>query len=46
MGYVGWVGTVSKTNAVLVKLLLDQGAVVYVKTNGTSDQWYTQRAQG
>ncbi|KAL8280129.1 hypothetical protein RQP46_007459 [Phenoliferia psychrophenolica] len=33
MGYVGWVGNVSKENAVLVKLLLEQGAVIYVHTN-------------
>ncbi|KAK4701237.1 amidase, partial [Phenoliferia sp. Uapishka_3] len=33
MGYVGWVGRVSKENAVLVTLLLEQGAVIYVHTN-------------
>ncbi|KAJ6561163.1 general amidase [Mycena vulgaris] len=33
MGYVGWIGNVSKENSVCAQLLLDQGAVLYVRTN-------------
>ena len=31
MGYVGWIGNVSERNAVLVDLLVAQGAVPYVR---------------
>ncbi|KAJ7460676.1 general amidase [Mycena latifolia] len=33
MGYVGWIGNVSKENSVCAQLLLDQGAILYVRTN-------------
>ncbi|GAA5911054.1 uncharacterized protein JCM6883_004252 [Sporobolomyces salmoneus] len=33
MGYVGWVDRIAKKNAVLVDLLLKQGAVLYCYTN-------------
>lgn len=33
MGYVGWIGNVSDRNAVMADLLLQQGAVLYVRTN-------------
>ncbi|KAI5478091.1 Amidase domain-containing protein [Pseudohyphozyma bogoriensis] len=33
MGYVAWVGHISEKNAALTDILLDQGAVLYVKTN-------------
>ncbi|KAL8276160.1 hypothetical protein RQP46_011454 [Phenoliferia psychrophenolica] len=33
MGFVGWIGNVSKENAVLVDILLKQGAVLFCRTN-------------
>lgn len=32
-GYAAWIGNVAEDDAVLVKLLLQCGAVPYVKTN-------------
>lgn len=33
MGYVGWLDSVSATTAVMATCLLEQGAVLYVRTN-------------
>ncbi|KAK4701042.1 amidase, partial [Phenoliferia sp. Uapishka_3] len=33
MGFVGWIGNISTKNAVLVDLLLKQGAVLFCRTN-------------
>nr|GAT56599.1 predicted protein [Mycena chlorophos] len=33
MGYVGWIGNISKKNSVCAQLLLDQGAIFYLRTN-------------
>ncbi|KAH8926192.1 amidase [Atractiella rhizophila] len=33
LGYVGWIGNAAKFNSLLVDILLEQGAVIYCKTN-------------
>ena len=33
MGFAGWLGRISNSDATLVKIIRDAGAVVYVRTN-------------